>query len=103
MAVQRRGILALLAWVPFAFRAEEAAPRLLAVQDARLLDQRTPARDLGIDELLELLRRRRNLRDRAFGQQQLLHFGVAHHRVDLGGELVDDVLRHARGRRDRVP
>ena len=32
-----------------------------------------------------------------------LHVVLAHHRANFDGELVDDVLRHARGRRDRMP
>ena len=40
-----------------------------------------------IDKFLELLRRRRDLRDRALVAQQLLHLGLAHHRADFGASL----------------
>ncbi len=63
------------------------------MQNAGLLDQLAPARDLAVDELLELRRRRRDLRHRALFGQQVLHLRVLHHLADLSRELVDDVLR----------
>src|SRR5262245_31553370 len=67
---------------------------LFRARQSRLLDDLAPARNLALDEELELRWRRACLREGAVLDQRLGDGGVAHDLADIGVELVDDRCRH---------
>src|SRR5882762_3711270 len=65
---------------------------LFRARDPGLLDDLAPARDLVFHESLELVGRRRELRNRAVADQVLLDVRIVHDGADLGVEPGDDLL-----------
>src|SRR5438105_4458399 len=95
-----------LASLALRMRAERGRRGARSLRPAvRRLEDRRPARDLGLHEGGEYLRRALILAGHRAAElgEPLLHLGVVQRLVERAGKLVDDLLRRTLGREDAGP